>query len=121
MFDPVLLRSPATQRAKSCFTGGRSDEGWAPPSGHPEAGETVQDAVIRELHEETRLTEHIECLIGVYSDARYQIVIHPDGRRLHFATNLFACRVTGGVLAGSDEGADWEWFEPHRLPDDPLP
>ena len=95
--------------------------GWAPPSGRLEAGETVHDAVIRELQEETRLTVHIEGLIGVYSDPRYQIVTYPGGRRVHFVTNLFACRVTGGVLAGSDEGASWAWFEPHRLPEDLLP
>jgi hypothetical protein len=36
----------------------------------------------------------------------------------HFGTTLFHCRVSGGTLAGNDEGLDWDWFSPDALPDD---
>jgi hypothetical protein len=36
----------------------------------------------------------------------------------HFVTTLFRCRVSGGALAGNDEGLDWAWFAPDALPDD---
>ena len=36
----------------------------------------------------------------------------------HFVTTLFVCRMTGGTLAGSDEGLAWDWFAPDALPPD---
>lgn len=90
--------------------------GWAPPSGAVEPGETVVQALHRELTEETALTATIERMIGVYSDPAYQVVAYPDGRVIHFVTTLFVCRMTSGTLAGSDEGLAWGWFAPNALP-----
>lgn len=58
----------------------------------------------------------VDRVVGVYSDPASQIVVYPDGRVIHFVTTLFVCRVTGGALAGSDEGLAWGWFEPDALP-----
>ena len=50
----------------------RSDNGWwGLPGGHVEIGESAQDAVVREVLEETGLVVEIMRLVGVYS--------HPDG------------------------------------------
>src|SRR5687767_7178578 len=54
--------------------------GWAPPSGAMEPGETVIEALHRELAEETALTATVDRVVGVYSDPAYQIVVYPDGR-----------------------------------------
>lgn len=91
--------------------------GWAPPSGAVEPGETVVEALHRELTEETALTATVERMVGVYSDPAYQIVVYPDGRVIHFVTTLFVCRMSGGILAGSDEGLAWGWFAPDALPE----
>jgi len=33
-------------------------------------------------------------------------------------TSVLACRATGeDVVAGSDEGDQWAWFDPNKLPD----
>lgn len=92
--------------------------GWAPPSGAVEPGEAVVAALHREILEETALTATVEHIVGVYSDPAYMIVAYPDGRVVHFVTTLFCCRVSGGTLAGNDEGLDWDWFSPDALPDD---
>ena len=90
--------------------------GWAPPSGGVEPGEAVLAALHRELAEETALTATVERVVGVYSDPSYMVVAYPDGRVVQYVTTLFACRVRGGTLVGSDEGLAWEWFRPDTLP-----
>lgn len=55
----------------------RSDVGlWGIPSGHIEIGETVSEAAIREIKEETNLDIRIKKLIGVYSepDLRFLLI-----------------------------------------------
>lgn len=95
--------------------------GWAPPSGSLEPGEDVHAGLLRELSEETGLTVDVERLVGVYSDPACQIVHYPDGRAIQFVTCLFACRLRGGVLQGSEEGTAWAWFSPSSLPGDLTP
>lgn len=96
-------------------------EGWAPISGHVEPGESLSDALHREVWEETGLTVSIERLISLNSDPSFQIITFPDGRLVHFVTALFECRVTGGALRGAGEGMDWAWFVPTDLPEPLLP
>jgi len=99
----------------------RAGGGWAPPSGSLEPGEDLRAGLLRELHEETGLTVDIRRLVGVYSDPAYQIVHYPDGRAIQFVTCLFACRLRGGTLHGSDEGTAWRWFSPISPPGDLTP
>jgi ADP-ribose pyrophosphatase YjhB (NUDIX family) len=95
--------------------------GWAPISGHVEPGETLTEALHREILEETGLTVAVERLVSLNSDPAFQIVSYPDGGRVQFVTALFACRVAGGILRGSDEGTEWGWFAPSDLPEPLLP
>jgi len=67
-------------------------DGWVPPSGTVDPGESLLDALRRELREETTLEVNVERLIGIYSDPAHQIVSDPDGREIHLVTSLLACR-----------------------------
>jgi len=94
---------------------------WGLPSGHVEPGETVTDAAIREVLEETGLLVRIIRLIGVYSDPSSQIFRYPDGRITHFVTCCFQAEVIGGELnAASPETLDLGYFPIDRLPADIL-
>ncbi|NLT96323.1 MAG: NUDIX domain-containing protein [Clostridia bacterium] len=94
---------------------------WGIPSGHVEPGETVTDAAVREVLEETGLLVKIVRLIGIYSDPRFQILHYPDGRITHFVTCCFQAEVIGGELkAASPETLELAYFPIDGLPENIL-
>lgn len=100
----------------------RSDLGlWGIPSGHIEIGETVSEAAIREVKEETNLDIRIKKLIGVYSDPDSQVFAYPSGQVVHFITTCFLAEITGGDLrCNSSESLEIKFFESQNLPKDLL-
>jgi ADP-ribose pyrophosphatase YjhB (NUDIX family) len=98
----------------------RSDVGlWGIPSGHIEIGETVSEAAIREVKEETNLDIRIKKLIGVYSDPNSQVFAYPNGKIVHFITTYFLAEITGGKLrCNSSESLEVKFFKQQNLPQD---
>lgn len=96
----------------------RSDVGvWGLPSGHIESGESVTQALIREMYEEAGVTVKIKKLIGIYSEPEYQMFTYPDGRREHFITMCFLCSITEGqVCCNSEETLEFRFFDKNHLP-----
>ncbi|WP_457635894.1 NUDIX domain-containing protein [Persephonella sp.] len=69
--------------------------GLAIPGGFVDVGETVEQAVIREMKEETGLDVEIIRLLGVYSD--------PDrDPRFHTVSLTYVCKAYGEPRARSD-------------------
>ncbi len=101
----------------------RTDNGrWGLPGGAIEFGESILEALHREVREETGLTIEVERLIGVYSHPdHHQIMTYPDGNVFHFVSTCFACRPTGGTLTLGDETAGLAWFTPPGWPADLMP
>ncbi|MCM3744437.1 NUDIX domain-containing protein [Sporosarcina luteola] len=100
----------------------RADVGlWGIPSGHVEIGETVSEAVMREVKEETNLDVRIQKLIGVYSDPASQVFNYPNGKVVHFITTCFLAEIIGGELTcNSDESLEIKFFGQDNLPEDLL-
>src|SRR5215469_5268091 len=88
----------------------RDIDWWNLPGGGMELGETVEDAVKREVLEETGLEVEVEQLVGVYSKPQKQEVVL-----------AFRCRKVGGVLTETEEVSECCYFLPDALPVNTLP
>ena len=78
---------------------------WGLPGGSLEYDEHPEEAVIREVMEETHLTVCIEKLLLVSSWT-------PDRVGLYYL-----CRITGGTFFPSDEVSEFAFFSLDELPD----
>jgi 8-oxo-dGTP pyrophosphatase MutT (NUDIX family) len=93
----------------------RTDNGqWCLPGGRLESGESVAEACVREVLEETGLTVRVRRLVGVYSHSD-QLVIYPDGNKAHIVALHFEADVIGGELGLSDETTDYGYFTLQEL------
>ena len=82
---------------------------WALPGGFVEYGEKVEDAVVREINEETGLDTKIIDIVGVYSDPSRD----PRG---HIVTIVYLLKIVDGEIKGSDDAADAKFFDLNDLP-----
>ncbi|GGK79409.1 HAD-IIA family hydrolase [Haloarcula sebkhae] len=97
-------------------------EQWALPTGTVERGEPVEEAISREVQEETGLQITADRLTGVYSHPHQQVFSYPSGETVHFVTNCFSCSIDGGTLeADHDEALEVGFFDTDRLPSQILP
>ena len=82
------------------------------PGGVVEAGETLRDAVMREVMEETSLTVDPVALAG----HRDVVVRDEEGRvHRHFVVLPFAARWVAGEFTPSEELADGFWVNPRDI------
>ena len=106
--DGVILKNNLIlliKRKKSPFK-----NKWALPGGFVEYGEKTEDAVIREVYEETGLKTTVNKLLGVYSDPKRD----PRG---HTISIIYILDVVKGKLSSGDDASDVRYFDMKKLPD----
>lgn len=82
------------------------------PGGVVEAGETLFEAAIREVREETALSIEPVALAG----HREAIMRDKEGRvERHFVILCFAARLLGGDIRLNNELDDARWLAPHEF------
>lgn len=72
----------------------KADGTWSLPAGAIEPGETAEDAVRRELLEETQLDAGVVSLVGCYSGSEFRHT-YPNGDQVEYVVVLFHCHVNG--------------------------
>ncbi len=94
----------------------RTDNGmWCIPGGHVDLGETLVQACLRELYEETGLKGEVIRLVGVYSDPENSLHI-AQGPEWHTVRVSFLCKIIGGTISSSEETSEIQYFDINQLP-----
>ena len=88
----------------------RDIDWWNLPGGGMELGETVDEALQREVLEETGLQVRVGRLVGVYSKPQKQEMVL-----------TFLCQIAGGELTETEELLECRFFAPDALPAKTLP
>ena len=90
---------------------------WSLPGGAVEVGERVEDAVCREVLEETNLEVSVvrfgEIFERIMPDAAGEI-------EYHYVLLDYVCEVRGGSLRAGSDSADVRWFSPEELKELPI-
>ncbi len=82
---------------------------WSLPKGHVEAGETPEEAALREVNEETGLVGRIVAPLGVID---FWFIV--EDKRIHKTVHHFVIEAVGGELSDEDievEAVEWVPFD----------
>jgi 8-oxo-dGTP diphosphatase len=87
---------------------------WSLPGGLVETGETLEEAVRREVLEETGLRVKPVSMFGVFE----RILRDKQGRaEYHFLLADYVCKVEGGIARAGDDVASVAWVPRAQLRD----
>ena len=85
---------------------------WGLPGGVVELGETVKEAVVREVEEETHIRASPVRLITAFDS-----IVRDDADRIrfHYVLCEFLCEYVGGELEASTDASDATWANLEEL------
>lgn len=99
----VLLVERGREPQKGC---------WSLPGGVVEVGETLEEAVRREVHEETGLAVRPVAVVEVFE----RILRDGAGRtEYHYVLIDYLCKASGGQLRAADDVSRAGWFRRQEL------
>jgi len=86
------------------------------PGGQVEPGETLTQAAVREVKEETGIDVEVTGLIGIYSNPNH-VIAYDDGEVRQEFSICFRARVVGGDARTSGESSEVGWLNLGSLDD----
>jgi 8-oxo-dGTP pyrophosphatase MutT (NUDIX family) len=127
--DPNAPKANSVAVAVSAFI--QDDEGrilmirrtdndlYSIPGGQLELGETLAQAAVREVQEETGITCEVSGVIGLYSNPNH-VVAYDDGEVRQEFSICFRASPLAGILRGSDESREVQWVSPEWIDELPI-
>lgn len=89
---------------------------WALPGGAMDLGESIRDAAVREVEEETGVRVEVTGLVGIYTDPGH-VMAYDDGEvRQEFSVCFHACPISGEPREDGTETKAARWVELADLP-----
>ncbi|MEJ2889710.1 NUDIX hydrolase [Actinomycetospora aeridis] len=90
---------------------------WALPGGAMDLGESIRDAAVREVEEETGVHVEVTGLVGIYTDPGH-VMVYDDGEvRQEFSVCFHARYVSGEPREDGTETKAARWVEPNEVPE----
>ena len=91
--------------------------GYDCTGGQVENGENLEEAILREILEESGITAKVKCLCGIYSNVAKKI--HHDGiTSIPTIVNMdFICEYVSGEVRTSDESSEVIWVPREKVMD----
>jgi ADP-ribose pyrophosphatase YjhB (NUDIX family) len=99
----------------------KSGNVWGLPAGAIDLGESPEEAVVREVFEETNLNVRPVSIAGVFGgeDFRY---VYANGDRVEYFIVVYECEITGGELSARDgEVSAFRYFVLEEMPELAIP
>jgi ADP-ribose pyrophosphatase YjhB (NUDIX family) len=87
---------------------------WALPGGGMDVGESMADAVVREVKEETGIDVEVTGIVGIYSNPNH-VMAYDDGEVRQQCSICFTTRMLGGQLGTSSETSEVRFVAPEAL------
>ncbi|MFB9930988.1 NUDIX hydrolase [Amycolatopsis halotolerans] len=88
---------------------------YAIPGGQLELGETLAQAVVREVREETGIECEVTGVVGLYSNPHH-VIAYDDGEVRREFSICFRASPVGGSPRTSNESKEVFWLAPETLP-----
>ena len=97
----------------------RTDNGmWCVPGGAIEMGESLEDALFREVKEETSLEIRHPKLLDVQANVH---IIYPNQDEVYYTDVMYLVTEYSGSLGHDTESTELQWFPLDQLPEDIIP
>ena len=115
---PAVAAAIFNEKAEILLQRRKDVNQWCIISGHVEFGETIEQALLREIEEETNSTADLIRFIGVYSSPASQTYTYPD-RTVQYVTSYFEARLTTDIQEGfsNNETQELKFFSTDQLPE----